>query len=188
MSSSIDISKLHGVYTDRSVAEEATRPETIRKGNYNGKVVSVELREANEKSPFAGRIMGNLRVALELPDGKTKTTFVEVSHEEYRKISIAGETKTVSKDDPDYSKEYPLDTPSKLWGMIEKLVNKDGKMDAAELYQDLPDRRFRFFVTEPFVDEEKNYYSYKSEEERKELVAAGYTPKNYVNTISAVKE
>lgn len=183
----IDISSLHEVYTDRSIAEEATRPETVRKGNYSGTVVSVELRPAGDKSPFPGRTMGNIRVALDV-DGKTITKFVEVSHEEYRRGEIAGEKFTCKPGDATYSKEYPLDGPSKLWGMIEKLVNKDGNKSVGELYADLPDRKFRFYVSEPFVDEDGGYHSYKDEEGRTALVKAGYTPKNFINSITAVKE
>jgi hypothetical protein len=186
MVETLDISQFQDVYTEQSLADEATRPDTIRKGNYNGKVVSVELRPASDKSPFPGRPMFNYRVGLEV-DGKIVTKFVEVSPSPYRVATVGGERVLHSPEGLDYSKEYPLDGPAKLWGQLSKLVNPTGTKSVATVVQDSIDSTFSFFVSEPFIDEDKKYHSYKSEEERAALVKMGLTPKNYINSISKAK-
>lgn len=187
MSEALDISMFHDMYTEQSLVDEATRPDTVRKGNYNGKVVSVELRPAGEKSPFPGRPMLNYRVSMAAGD-KAVTKFVEVSPIPYRTQTVAGQRTSIAPDDAEYSKEYPLDTASKLWAQLSKIVNPDGKLSVADVIKESVDRTFSFFVSEGFKDDEgKNHY-YKDEDERKELVKAGYTPRNYINTISKVKE
>lgn len=186
-----DISELFDQYTDKSLQEEATRRDTILAGSYDGTIKKVDPRLASEKSPFPGRKMLNLQVAIVDGTGKKMgSQFVEVSPEEYRQTKVKGEKPKFFKPGSEgYSKEMELDKAFKLWSQLNKVVNPDGKLSIGETVKRSIDHPVNLYVTEPFKDEAGNWYSYKKDDldERKRLLGEGFTPSNFVNTISKVK-
>lgn len=186
-----DISELFDQYTDKSLAEEATRRDTLLAGSYDGTIKKVDPRLASEKSPFPGRKMLNLQVALVDGTGKkVGSQFVEVSPEEYRVHVVKGEKAQFFKPGTQgYSKELKLDKAYTMWCQLNKVVNVDGKLSIGETVKRAIDHPVNLYITEPFKDEAGTWYSYKKDdlEERKRLLGEGYTPSNFVNTISKVK-
>ena len=191
----IDLTELSDLHTDRSLVDEANRKPTAMSGEYRLQPKSAKPYKATDserfKSPFPGRIMVNILVNLYNP----KTAKVEgqmnidVSPQEYRTTPyVEGQQSQHFKPgDPGYDKSLELDRYSKKWGEIEKIVNPDGKLSAAEIVQLLPNVEFSAYVKENFYDAANQRFTYKTDDERKELLAAGYTPRNSVFQIRKPK-
>jgi hypothetical protein len=186
----MEMSTLQDQYADASLRDEATQVPTFPKGNYNGKVVSGEEKDAPDWIPQVnGEVvkMWNLRVTLDV-NGKTITKFVKVCPRAIRVMTVGGERVNIAPDHKAYSKEYPKITEAKLWGQLEALVTPKGqRLTIKEVIQAAVDSTFSFFYTESFKDKDGKYVNYKTDEERSALLKGEYTAANYCNGISKAK-
>lgn len=195
MQETFELSELESLYTERAIVNEATKRDTIYKGDYTAQIMRVEPRIASEKSPFPGRKMLNLRLNIPF-NGKSVTIFQEVSFEPRRTLTVGGERLTVKPGDQEYDLSLPLDKPSKLWGHLEAAVNPNGKLTVRQVIEALTGSAINVFMLEGFIDSNGTYHWPEAdpkknltgyEEQRKAFLSAGYQSKNLVSSFRAAK-
>jgi hypothetical protein len=195
MSDTFDLSDLQSQYTERAHVTEATAKETVYKGGYDAVIARIEPRVAGERSPFPGRRMLNLRLAVQ-KNGKSVTLFQEVSFDVRRKLSLAGETLSVKPGDKDYDPSLPMDKPSKLWCQLVNIVDKTGRMSDRAVVDALSGTTVNMYVLEGFQDDNnqiawpeadpsKDLKAYEAQ--RSAYIAAGRVPKNYISSFKEPK-
>lgn len=195
MTDVFDIAELEGSYTERAVVNEATKKDTVYKGNYPVKVVKASLQVAPSDSQTPGRRVVNLQVAVPKGD-KQITQFVRISPDVHRKLSIAGEVILVAPTHSDYDASLPLDSQSKLWGHVESVINPTGKLTKADVVRELPGSTMDAYILEGFMfeggkiefpsaDPRKDLKAYEAE--RAALIQHGGISKNFISSFKAVK-
>lgn len=198
------LDELESQYTERSLVNEATSKETLRKGDYTWTIQKITTRKAGEKAPFPGRRMIALQLVTQVGD-KPFTFFQDVSFEVYRTVSVAGERVLVSPKDEGYDPTAPMDKPSKLWAMLEKIFNPDGDLSIADVAKALPGATVKGYMMEGFalpdakgspiswVETKPNQYASPEafekayDEERKKYMQEGKVGRNYLSNFHEVK-
>lgn len=198
------IDDLEAQYTERALVNEATSKETLRKGDYVWTIQKITTRKAGEKSPFPGRRMIALQLVTQVGE-KPFTFFQDVSFELVRQISVAGERVLVTPKDEGYDPTAPMDKPSKLWAMLEKIFNPDGDLSIAEVAKALPGATVGGYMMEGYaipdspgspiswVETKPNQYGSPAEfeaaydAERQKYMKEGKVGRNYLSNFHAVK-
>ena len=190
-----DMSELEDSFTDRAVVNESNKKETVYKGSYNVTFKKVSLQVAPEDSQTPGRRIINAQVSIAKGD-KAITKFVKLSPDVKRKMTVAGEMTLVGPKDEGYDLSLPMDTPSKLWGHVEAVLNPKGDLSQADVVRSLPDTTLDAFILEGFAmdgggmkfpdsDPKKDLAAYETE--RVSFINAGYVPQNFFSSFKAVK-
>jgi len=202
MNETFDISELEGIYTERSMVVEATQRDTVRKGDYVGDIKQVTPRLASEESPFPGRECWSLQISVRRSDGRTVTLFKDVSHQLYRKTSIAGERVLLRPKDEGYDTSLPMDKPSKLWAQLEGVFNTDGTLTIPEVVKAIAGSQVGVYIMEGFINSDGDIIWPNSrptdftssdafiaayDEEKKEAASKGFLPKNYISNFHKVR-
>lgn len=195
MSETFDVSELEGLYTERALVAESTARDTIPKGDYNLEVAKVTPMVASDDSPFPGRKFFNLQLTAKQGD-KSVTLFQRVSPEIRRQVTVGGSLCYLKPTDADYDGSLPLDKPSKLWGQLENVFNRDGSMTIVQTIQAIQGSLVGAYVLEGYAEDtpggsiewpprqctKEDYDAWKVEMSRRGLI-----PRNYLSNFHQVK-
>ena len=194
MDNTFDISSMYEQQVSEGLVSEATAFKTLPTGLYKGIVSKVEgkvvppTRKNGDPNPDAGRNLAHCTVDIyDAESGQKKgKQFIDIAmpSEIYR---VNPETRTVTPE-ADAEKGWELDKSSKLLGQAHKALDVKGSL--GDLLNAMKENYFGIFVTESFKTIENGQTKYKNartEEERKEYVAAGFEAANFVQSISKLK-
>ena len=190
----INLDTLFEAYTDEAAAKEASSFKTIPTGSYNhkGDKVTVGVGDDERMPALLGRTYARMEGSTTTKTGDRRgKSFFDVSWEVYRVNPATSKPERITDENRETSitGEWPLDKASKLWGQLATAFDATKKpvKEVLEMYKMYPTV---LFITESFQTIENGRTAYKtpkSGEERGKFVAAGYTPKNFVQSISKVK-
>ena len=186
----VNLDTLFETYTDEAAAKEASAFKTVPTGSYlhKGEKVQVGVGDDDRLPHLFDRAYAHLQGPITTKEGdKRGRQFFDVSWEVYRVNPATKKPERITDENREDAirGEWPLDKTSKLWGQLVTAfdaVTKPAK-EVLEMYKMYPTS---LFVTEAFETPE-GWRTPRTTEERSKFVAAGYTPKNFVQSIGKVK-
>ena len=202
--STFSLDELDGLYTERSLVAEANARATVRTDNYQATIKQVSPREADEKSPYAGRKTVTLSFAFVDGDGKPGSAMQDVSWEVYRELQVGGERLVLKEGDEGYDTSLKLDKPTRLWAQVEKIFNPNGEFSIPEVLKAAMGSEVEVYIMEGFmpegggspswIDAKPNQYGTKEDyiiaydAQRASYAKLGLIPKNFLVSIRKVKQ
>lgn len=186
----LNLDQLFQGYTDEAAAKEATAFKTVPTGSYNhkGEKVAAGIGDDERLANLFGREYAHLSGPITTKNGDRRgQQFFDVSWEVYRVNPATKKPERITDENRDQAtaEQWPLDKPSKLWGQLAVAFDAVKKpiKEVLEMYKMYPTT---LFVTEAFETPE-GWRTPRTVEERAGYVAAGYTPKNFVQSIGKMK-
>lgn len=202
--STFSIDELEGLYTERSLVNEATARATVRTDNYKATIKQASPKVADEKSRYPGRKTVTLGFSYMDSEGRTQSSLQDVSWEAYRELQVAGEQLLLKIGDERYDTSLRLDKPARLWAQIEKIFNPDGQYSIPEVLRAALGSEVEVYIMEGFmqegggapswVDAKPNQYGSKDayitayDAQRAAFAKIGLVPKNFLVSIRKIKQ
>lgn len=185
----VSLEELQNQYTDEAAYKKATKKPTLPKGNYHVRISRQEVIKAPEGWRNPGRHLVNLTLAVYEEGYQNQILFDTVSFEPYMVVEGAetGKWISVGKGDDRYGEGVKVDGQFKKWTQILKVLGLTPTTNIADVIDGLVDSDMRVFVSESFKTDEGEYLRPESDEEREDLLKAGYESYNNVLTYSKAK-
>lgn len=186
----LNVDDLFNAYTDEAAAKEATSFKTVPTGSYQHKGEKVEVGTGDDERIISlyGRNYAHLQGPILTANGDRRgRMFFDVSWIVWRVNPVTKKSEPITDENRErvLAEQWPLDKASKLWGQLSTVFDATKKpvREVLEMYKMYPTM---LFVTETFETPE-GWRTPRTPEERAIFASKGYTPKNFVQSISKVK-
>lgn len=186
----INLDQLFNAFTDEAAAKEATTFKTVPTGAYNhqGEKVQAGVGDDERMVSLFGREYAHVSGPITTKNGDRRgQQFFDVSWVEYRVNPATKKGERITDDNREQSKaeQWPQDKAFKLWNQM--VVTFDAvKKPVKEVLEMYRMYKVSLFITESFETPE-GWRTPRTAEERAAFATAGYTPRNFVQSIGKIK-